>query len=81
MQKGKNVTHHKAIFFSEYCVDCPKSASAESISNYNGTLTDLKNQVVSEVVVNGGDIDTWMAKYEEESAQMVEEILAELNQQ
>lgn len=80
-ETATDLTKECNAFFSEYCVDCPKSASAESISNYNGTLTDLKNQVVSEVVVNGGDIDTWMAKYEEESAQMVEEILAELNQQ
>ena len=80
-ETATDLTKECNAFFSEYCVDCPKSASAESLSNYNGAITDLKNQVVAEVVVNGGDIDTWMAQYEEQSADMVAEILAELNQQ
>lgn len=80
-ETATDLTKECNAFFSEYCVDCPKSASAEALGKYNGSLTDLKNQVVSEVVVNGGDVDTWMAQYESQSADMVAEILAELNQQ
>ena len=68
-------------FFAENAVDAPHSASCEALSNYSGTITDLKNQVISEVVVKGGNVDEWMDFYADAAADMVAEILEQLNQQ
>lgn len=80
-ETATDLTKECNAFFSENCVDCPKSASSEALSNCNGTLMDLKNEVIAEVVVNGKDVDEWMNYYAEQSADMVNEILSELNAQ
>lgn len=67
-------------FFAENAVDAPRSASCEALTNYGGSITDLKNQVISEVVVKGGSVDEWMEYYVTASADMVKEILEQLNQ-
>lgn len=80
-ETASDLTKECNAFFAANCIDAPKSASAESLSNYNGTLTDLKNEVIANVIVKGMDIEECMANYVEQSADMVAEILAELNQQ
>ncbi|MBO5145774.1 MAG: ABC transporter substrate-binding protein [Lachnospiraceae bacterium] len=80
-ETATDLTKECNIFFAANCIDAPKSASAESLSNYNGTLVDMRNEVIANVVVRGMDIDECMAQYEEDSANMVAEILEELNQQ
>ena len=79
-ETATDLTKECNIFFAANCIDAPKSASAESLSNYNGTLVDMRNEVIANVVVRGMDIDECMAQYEEDSANMVAEILEELNQ-
>ncbi len=68
------------IFFSEHSVQAPKSASSETLTNEGGTLNDLKTEVITEVVTKNGDVEEWMAYYQEQSASLVETILSELNQ-
>ncbi|MBO5033957.1 MAG: ABC transporter substrate-binding protein [Lachnospiraceae bacterium] len=80
-ETATDLTKECNIFFAANCIDAPKSASAESLSNYNGTLVDMRNEVIANVVVRGMDIDECMAQYEADSANMVAEILEELNQQ
>lgn len=67
-------------FFSANSVMAPQSASSETLTNEGGTINDLKTQVVTEVVTKNGNVDEWMAYYDEQSKSIVETILSELNQ-
>lgn len=57
----------------------PFLPSSDVLNDYNGDLWELKRKVITEVVVNGNDVATWMDHYRTNSAQMVEEVLADLN--
>ena len=80
-ESATDLTNECNAFFAKYSVNAPASASCDGITEYGGTLSDLRNTVISEVVVKGNDIDEWMTYYEEQSMSMVEEILSELNAQ
>ncbi|MBD5445628.1 MAG: ABC transporter substrate-binding protein [Lachnospiraceae bacterium] len=66
-------------FFTENCVDAPASPSSETYTNETGNIYDAQLAVVTEVVVNGGDVDAAMANYVSTVGGTVEQILAELN--
>ncbi len=66
-------------FFTENCVDAPASPSSETYTNETGNIYDAQLAVVTEVVVNGGDVDAAMATYVSTVGGTVEQILAELN--
>lgn len=66
-------------FFTENCVDAPSSPSSETYTNETGNIYDAQLAVVTEVVVNGGDVDAAMANYVSTVGGTVEQILAELN--
>lgn len=80
-ETASDLTKECNAFFSENCVDSPKTASCDGITNNGGTITDLKNEVIAQVVVNGGDVDEWMDYYVTQSQTMVDEILEQLNAQ
>jgi len=66
-------------FFIENSQLAPFLPSSEKLNDYNGELWEIKNKVITEVVVNGGDVATWMDYYRTNAASMSQEILAELN--
>ncbi|MBD5522739.1 MAG: ABC transporter substrate-binding protein [Lachnospiraceae bacterium] len=66
-------------FFTENCVDAPSSPTSETYTNETGNIYDAQLAVVTEVVVNGGDVDAAMATYVSTVGSTVEQILAELN--
>lgn len=68
------------LFFIEHSTLAPFLPSSDELNNVNGDLWELKRKVITEVVVNGQDIATWMDNYRRDSAKMVEGVLNELNQ-
>lgn len=66
-------------FFTENCVDAPASPTSETYTNETGNIYDAQLAVVTEVVVNGGDVDAAMATYVSTVGSVVDQILAELN--
>lgn len=65
--------------FVENSVVAPLVVQTESMGNYAATLNDIRQVIVSEVVTGSTSVEDGMAKYKEQSASMVAEILAELN--
>lgn len=66
-------------FFMDNSVLAPFIPSSDALNNYNGDLWDIKNKVITEVVVNGGDVNEWMQYYKDNASQMSAEVVAELN--
>lgn len=66
-------------FFTENCVDAPLSPASETYTNETGTIYDAKLAVVTEVVVNGGDVDAAMETYVATVGSIIDQCLAELN--
>lgn len=66
-------------FFTENCVDAPISPASETYTNETGTIYDAKLAVVTEVVVNGGDVDAAMETYVSTVGSIIDQCLAELN--
>lgn len=68
-------------FFTEHCVDAPASPTSETYTNESGTIYDAKMAVVTEVVTKNGDVDAAMDKYVATVGAVIDQCLAELNQQ
>ena len=66
-------------FFTENCVDAPISPASETYTNETGTIYDAKLAVVTEVVVNGGDVDAAMETYVATVGSIIDQCLSELN--
>lgn len=66
-------------FFTENCVDAPISPASETYTNETGTIYDAKLAVVTEVVVNGGDVDAAMQTYVDTVGSIIDQCLSELN--
>ena len=66
-------------FFTENCVDAPISPASETYTNESGTIYDAKLAVVTEVVVNGGDVDAAMQTYVDTVGSIIDQCLSELN--
>lgn len=66
-------------FFIDNSVLAPMLPSSELLNSYNGDLWDIKNKVITEVVVNGGDVAQWMQYYKDQAGAMSAEVVAELN--
>ena len=66
-------------FFTENCVDAPISPASETYTNESGTIYDAKLDVITEVVVNGGDVDAAMETYVSTVGSIVDQCLSELN--
>jgi len=49
------------------------------MSNYTSTLLDIRTVIVTDVVTGDMTVEEGMASYKEQSAAMVDEILASLN--
>lgn len=67
-------------FFTENCIDAPLSPASETYTNESGTIYDAKLAVVTEVVVNGGDVDAAMETYVATVGSIIDQCLNELNQ-
>ena len=68
-------------FFSEHSKDAPMSPVSETYTNESGTIYDAKLAVVTEVVINGGDVDAAMQTYVSTVGSIVDQCLNELNGQ
>lgn len=66
-------------FFTDNCVDAPSSPASDTYSERSAEIIDARNVAISEVVVNGGDVDAAMEKYVKTVGSLVEQILNELN--
>lgn len=66
-------------FFTENCVDAPISPASETYTNETGTIYDAKLAVITEVVVNGGDVDSAMDTYVSTVGSIIDQCLSELN--
>lgn len=66
-------------FFTDNCVDAPVSPSSDTYSERSADIVDARNIAISEVVVNGGDVDAAMEKYVNTVGALIDQILAELN--
>lgn len=80
-ETATDLTKECNTFFAANCVDAPSTPSCDALTENGGTISDVKGKVISEVVVNGGDVEEWMTYYEEQTADMVAQVLDELNQQ
>jgi multiple sugar transport system substrate-binding protein/putative aldouronate transport system substrate-binding protein len=67
-------------FFTANCVDAPVSPSSETWTNESGTIYDAKLAAVTEVVMNGGDVDAAMDTYVSTVGSIIDQILSELNE-
>lgn len=80
----KAVNEYEAVsnkFFTDNCVDAPSSPASDTYSERSADIIDARNVAISEVVVNGGDVDAAMQKYQDTVGALVDQILAELNAQ
>lgn len=66
-------------FFTDNCVDAPVSPSSETYSERSADIVDARNVAISAVVVNGGNVDDAMAAYKASVGELIDQILAELN--
>ncbi len=66
-------------FFSEHSKDAPMSPVSETYTNESGTIYDAKLAVITEVVINGGDVDAAMETYVQTVGSIVDQCLSELN--
>lgn len=66
-------------FFTENCVDAPQAPSSETYTNETGTIYDAQLAVITEVVVNGGDVDAAMDNYVATVGSIIDQCLSEMN--
>ncbi len=66
-------------FFTENCVDAPPAPSSETYTNETGTIYDAQLAVITEVVVNGGDVDAAMDNYVATVGSIIDQCLSEMN--
>ena len=57
----------------------PVIVSNDTMSNYSATLLDIRTVIVTDVVTGDMTVEEGMASYKEQTATMVDEILASLN--
>ncbi len=67
-------------FFTENAVDAPPAPVSETFTNETGTIYDAKLAVITNVVVEGGDVDKAMQGYVDTVGSIIDQCLAELNQ-
>lgn len=68
-------------FFSENSKDAPMTPVSETYTNEAGTIYDAKLAAVTEVVINGGDVDAAMQTYVSSVGSIIDQCLNELNAQ
>lgn len=66
-------------FFIDNSRLAPFLPSSELLNDYNGDLWDIKNEVIQQVVIQGGDVAQWMQYYRDNAGAMSAEIVADLN--
>lgn len=66
-------------FFMDNSKLAPFIPSSDVLNDYNGDLWDIKNKVITEVVVNGNSVDEWMQYYRDQAGTMAAEVLEDLN--
>lgn len=67
-------------FFMDNSKLAPFIPSSDVLNDYNGDLWDIKNKVITEVVVNGNSVEEWMQYYRDNAGSMAKEVLDDLNQ-
>lgn len=65
--------------FNQWSKMAPIIVSNEEINAYSGDLWDLRKTIVADIAQGNITVDEGMAKYQEQSASMVQEILGSLN--
>lgn len=66
-------------FFMDNSKLAPFIPSSDVLNDYNGDLWDIKNKVITEVVVNGSEVEKWMQYYRDNAGSMSAEVLEDLN--
>lgn len=66
-------------FFTANCKDAPMSPSSETFTNESGTIFDAINVCLSDVIINGVDVDTAMETYQNTVGSIVAQCLEEMN--
>lgn len=66
-------------FFIDNSRLAPFLPSSELLNDYNGDLWDIKNEVIQQVVIQGGDVAQWMQYYKDNAGSMSAEVVADLN--
>lgn len=67
-------------FFMDNAVLAPFLPSSELLNDYNGDLWDIKNEVIQQIVVQGGDVAEWMQFYKDNAGDMSSEVVNQLNE-
>ncbi len=65
--------------FIEHSKLAPFIPASDVLNDYNGDIWEIRRRVMTEIVVNGNDIDTWMEYYAANTNEMVDEVLTDLN--
>ena len=66
-------------FFTSHCKDAYSSPSSETFTNEAGAIQDAQKICMSEVIVEGGDVDAAIQTYVDTVGATVDQILSELN--
>ena len=67
-------------FFVQHCKDAYQSPSCITYTEEAGTITDARNACITDVVVNGVDVDTAMQTYQDAVGDIIAQCLTELNE-
>lgn len=68
-------------FFTSHMKDAYSSPSSVTYTDNAGTITDAQNVAIAEVIENGGDVNAAIETYQATVGDIVDQILAELNEQ
>lgn len=74
-----DIAHECNLFFIENSTLAPFLPSSDVLNDYNGDIWEVKNKVITEIVVNGQDVATWMDYYRTNVGSMAAEVIADLN--
>ena len=66
-------------YFLANCRTAPATPSSEVYSVNNPSILEVQQEVMSQVIEKGGDVDEWMQYYEEQTGSLVQEVLDSLN--
>ena len=66
-------------YFLANCRTAPATPSSEVYSLNNPSILEVQQEVMSQVIEKGGDVDEWMQYYEEQTGSLVQEVLDSLN--
>ena len=79
--KATDLAQQGNLFFTDNCVDAPAGAACETLTEYAADIADAKNLVITDVVTKNANVDDAIATYVASVGAIIDQALAELNQQ